>query len=261
MGQQESVEPLEGTGVVTSRDATSGEVWACPLCKQYGPCEKTECFLKLKIAPSAVASTSRDTFLRDLGNRPQDAWTASEISQLFLYALGCNNLRSAPSTAGGSDDLLQAVRGWVDARATKDWEGVLHAEWNLNEAFRRAVGLPSAPMHVPSSTAMPSLQEAANLLRDAQPLAKQNTQEWLAWCLSVRGWLCAYDTGIAPSAIGLDEETIKRAEDTLIVVADPKADGACSFWRARARFLAEQILRSSSTVATNTNTPESVKRG
>lgn len=40
--------------------------------------------------------TSED-FLRDLGNRPQDTWSGTDISRLFLIAIGCNNLRPAPS--------------------------------------------------------------------------------------------------------------------------------------------------------------------
>lgn len=45
----------------------------------------------------------RDRFLHDIGNRPQDTWTPQEISQLFLFAAGCDNLRAAAPTPGSAE--------------------------------------------------------------------------------------------------------------------------------------------------------------
>ena len=50
----------------------------------------------------------------------------------------------------------------------------------------------------------------------------------------------------APSSIApLGEETVRRAEATMRVLADDEAEGKTdkAYWRARARFFAEQILR------------------
>lgn len=38
-------------------------------------------------------------------------------------------------------ELLEAVRGWVHARAYADYLGLLDAEHRLNETFRKVVGL------------------------------------------------------------------------------------------------------------------------
>lgn len=47
---------------------------------------------------------------------------------------------------------------------------------------------------------------------------------------------------VSESAFSIDADTRKRAEETLLLAKDPTAD-AMSFWRARAGYLAEQILR------------------
>lgn len=54
----------------------------------------------------------RQEFLRGLGERPQEEWTFQEVTQLFLYAADCDNLRAAPSAR---NTIIEEVARMLEA--------------------------------------------------------------------------------------------------------------------------------------------------
>lgn len=53
---------------------------------------------------SSRVSAEREKFLYEIGKRRFDTWTRAEIDQLYLYALGCDNLRSATPSESEKQD-------------------------------------------------------------------------------------------------------------------------------------------------------------